>query len=265
MPNPSPFPGLDPYLESHWGDVHHRLTQYASDILQESLPDDLLARVEERVFVECEDVRLRSIAPDTRVVEWRPGGEATTAESVGGIAVAEPRVVILEEEEITEGYIEIRERHGGRVVTVIEFLSPANKAGGEGTRAYRAKQKQILHSDTSLVEIDLVRAGLRVLAVPEHHFPPEWRSASQACIVRSWQRPKYETYGFPLREPLPALGIPLRSHEKAVPLDLQALLNQCYQKGRYDTLDYSVPPFPPLSRDEVEWADSLLQAAGRRR
>jgi hypothetical protein len=173
-------------------------------------------------------------------------------------------VVILAEEEITEGFIEIRERDGGRVVTVIEFLSPANKAGGEGTRVYRAKQSQILHSDTSLVEIDLVRAGQRVLAVPEHHFPPEWRTASQACIVRSWQRPKYETYGFPLRMPLPALAIPLRPHEKAVPLDLQTLLNQCYQKGRYDTLDYSASPIPPLSRDDVEWADSLLKTAGRR-
>ncbi len=25
---PSPFPGMDPYLESHWRDVHHSLITY---------------------------------------------------------------------------------------------------------------------------------------------------------------------------------------------------------------------------------------------
>jgi hypothetical protein len=59
----SPFPGMDPYLEQHWGDVHQSLIIYAGDHLQKLLPKDLRARVEERVFVES--------AQDTR----RPAGE----------------------------------------------------------------------------------------------------------------------------------------------------------------------------------------------
>ena len=38
---PSPFPGMDPYLEAHWGDVHARLVIYISEQLQMLLPGDL--------------------------------------------------------------------------------------------------------------------------------------------------------------------------------------------------------------------------------
>ena len=67
----SPFPGMDPWLELHWGDVHHSLIQYSRDAIQGTLPDDLLARVEERVYVEMDDTRIRSIAPDSRISEWK--------------------------------------------------------------------------------------------------------------------------------------------------------------------------------------------------
>ncbi len=39
----SPFPGMDPYLEAHWRDVHARLIIYASDALQVLLPGSLRA------------------------------------------------------------------------------------------------------------------------------------------------------------------------------------------------------------------------------
>ena len=48
----SPFPGMDPYLERHWGDVHQALVTYIRDQLQPSLPDDLRARMQERVYIE---------------------------------------------------------------------------------------------------------------------------------------------------------------------------------------------------------------------
>jgi hypothetical protein len=48
----SPFPGMDPYLEQYWREVHVRLIAYAGDSLQERLPAGLRARIEERVFLE---------------------------------------------------------------------------------------------------------------------------------------------------------------------------------------------------------------------
>jgi len=50
----SPFPGMDPFLERHWGDVHATLIVYARDLLQPRLPDDLLARIEQRVFLQLD-------------------------------------------------------------------------------------------------------------------------------------------------------------------------------------------------------------------
>ena len=67
---PSPFPGMDPYLERHWGDVHTRLITYASDQLQRILPRDLRARVEERVVVAGSG-QVRPIFRDVRMVETR--------------------------------------------------------------------------------------------------------------------------------------------------------------------------------------------------
>ena len=68
---PSPFPGMDPYLESHWGDIHARIVIYACDQLQPALPKPLIARVEERVFVESALDSRRALVPDVRIIERR--------------------------------------------------------------------------------------------------------------------------------------------------------------------------------------------------
>ena len=48
----SPFPGMDPYLESHWRDVHTRMMTYLCDQIQDQLPPNLVARVEQSVSVD---------------------------------------------------------------------------------------------------------------------------------------------------------------------------------------------------------------------
>src|SRR5436190_11969650 len=105
----SPFPGMDPYLERYWGDVHHGLIQYTRDALQPRLPNDLRARVEERVFVEREPERIRQAVPDVHVSQVHHAGAAdpdVLNEAAG--AVAEPLVFELSNLPVTEGYIEIR-------------------------------------------------------------------------------------------------------------------------------------------------------------
>ncbi len=261
----SPFPGMDPYLETHWEDVHQALIVYARDALQPHLPDDLRARVEERVFVETEQERIRHIVPDVHVSRVYPPPTARPEVlREGGAAVAEPMVFELHDLEITEGYIEIRERGGGKVITVIEFLSPANKSGGTGQAKYLEKQAEVLQSDASLVEIDLVRAGQRVLALPTHDIPPPHRGDYLACVSPGWKRSRRQLYAMPLRQRLPLLLIPLRQHEAPVTLDLQALVDQAYTAGRYDDLDYAAELAPPLSPEVAAWAAELLRAAGKR-
>lgn len=260
----SPFPGMDPYLERHWGDLHHRLIQYSCDALQPALPGDLRARVEERVFLESDPGLMRLVVPDMHVAQvretpaWRASMPAT-----GGAAVAEPLVFEVHSEPITEGYLEIRERGGGKVITVIEFLSPANKLGGVGQEKYQEKQDEVLRSDASLVEIDLVRTGRRVLALPHYDIPVNHRSDYLACVSPGWKHGRRELFPMPLRQRLPVLPIPLRQHERPIPLDLQALLDHAYATGRYDDTDYRAELDPPLPAEDSAWAAELLKTAGK--
>lgn len=65
----NPFPGMNPYLEHRWGDVHASLVTYARDLLQDNLPDSLRARMQERVFVESFGDAERGFYPDVHVYE----------------------------------------------------------------------------------------------------------------------------------------------------------------------------------------------------
>jgi hypothetical protein len=260
----SPFPGMDPYLEEHWGDVHAGLITYARDQLRERLPGDLLARIEERVFVESAEGEERPLVPDLRVVERR-AAKGKAPRSNGGLAVAEPFVVKLSDP-FTEGFIEIRERGSDRrLITVIEVLSLTNKLAGEGRKKFLKKQQQLRDADVSLVEIDLLRNGGRMLPVSLERLPTEYRTPYGVLVRRGWKPIDVEIYRVSLRERLPVIGIPLREKDDDAPLDLQALIEQCYRNGSYDEdIDYDRDADPPLEGADARWADELLKRAGRR-
>jgi hypothetical protein len=263
---------MDPYLERRWGDIHHRLVMYACDQIQEYLPASLRARVEERVFLEIDDTRTRSITPDIRVIEHsrqpHHDEEPEFSDGPGGVAVAKlvaKPLVIVRNEPLTEGYIEIRDgESGNRVVTVIEVLSPANKSGGNGTREYRQKQQEVLSGDASLVEIDLLRRGRRMFAASLEMVPEARQKTYLICVSRGWRAGESEIYGATLRERLPVIPIPLRPTDRDARLDLQSLVDQAYRRGRYDDTDYRQELDPPLGSDEAKWADELLKAQARR-
>ncbi len=261
----SPFPGMDPYLEQHWRDVHHNLITFAQGMINRELPSDLRARVEERVFVESLDSAGRSMYPDIRVVEKGWPRTATNGSSSAGIAVAEPLVIEMPEDEVSEGYIEIIDvGSGNKVISVIEVLSLSNKTPGPGQELYRQKQRELRQAGVSLVEIDLLRAGESVLVVPIKSIPPSHRTAYQVCIRLGWLPANPGIIRAPLREPLPTIGVPLRQTDSVAPLNLQALIEQCYENGRYDDLDYSREPEPPLDPEDAVWADALLHDQGKR-
>lgn len=151
------------------------------------------------------------------------------------------------------------------MVTVIEVLSLSNKLPGEGRDLYLKKRTELKHGGVSLVEIDLLRAGERLLPVPSRLVPDSHRTPYQVCVRRGWQPATVELYRVPLRERLPVIKVPLREADRDVPLDLQALIDQCYGNGGYDDdLDYRIPLDPPLEADDAAWADALLRSQGRR-
>jgi Protein of unknown function (DUF4058) len=257
----SPFPGMDPYLEQHWGDVHHNLITFAEGMLNERLPKDLRARAQERIVVDLPSQD--RVYPDIWVVEHERLVRGGTVAAPTDVAMPEPLEVPFLEPE-TQGFLEIIEtRPQRRVITVLEILSPSNKYAGAGRDLYRQKQRDLMEGSVSLVEIDLLRAGPHVLQVPLGQYPPDYRTPYKVCVHRGWKA-KAEIYRVPLREPLPRIRVPLRETDADVLLDLQALITQVYRNGRYDDIDYTVPPVPPLDAADAAWADELLRAAGQR-
>ncbi|HVC92995.1 MAG TPA: DUF4058 family protein [Pirellulales bacterium] len=260
----SPFPGMDPYLESFWGDIHHTLITYARDQLQGVLPGDLRARVEERVFVELPEGQKRAMYPDIRVVERGHRKRAVPA-TASGVAVAEPLCIRLPDEPVTQGFIEIIDlTTGRRVVTVLEVLSPSNKIPGPGRKLYQQKQRECREGGVNLVEIDLLRAGPWVLTVPESMVPASYCTTFRVCVYRA-AGTLGEIYRVPLRKRLPVIEVPLRESDADVPLDVQALVDQCYRNGGYDEdISYRDELEPPLAPGDRRWADALLRKHGRR-
>jgi hypothetical protein len=183
------------------------------------------------------------------------------------IAAVEGRVFLeVPALEMHEAYLTILDRASGqRIVTLIEVVSPTNKSAGSGRESYKAKQQEVLASDVHLVEIDLLRKGPHVLAIPESTAR---RRAGDydylSCVNRALGvRNRYELYPAQLRNKLPRILIPLADGDPDVKLELQTVLAQNYDDGSYrDRIDYSKPCEPRLRPEDQAWADELIRQAG---
>lgn len=255
----SPFPGMDPWLEVSWHDVHHRLCTYACDALQPQIQPALRARIEERLVVEAVARRDHPIYPDVSITEresWRVREE-------GGVALEVEPLIVYDDAPVPEGFILITDSGaGGRLVTAIEFLSPTNKLPGKGQMKYLQKQEEYIEGGVNLVEIDLVRRGEHIITgydlIPDSH-----RTTYQACVRRA-NKASTEVYPVPLQQALPVIRIPLREKDADARLSLQAILEQAYHNGAYgSSIDYTQPPDPPLDPADAAWAAELLKSATR--
>jgi hypothetical protein len=255
----NPFPGMNPWLEEFWRDVHASVLVYARDQLNAELPPGLQARVDERLAVAADEEKPRTYLPDVAVTEsWdRPTGPVLGA---GGsrISVAEPVVVDFSQEILR--HVEIVDSRA-HVITAIEVLSPSNKADGETRNEWRRKRLDYLRSGINLVEIDLLRGGEWTLPDRSLLKPvPPGRVCYHACATRPPWLGRHEFYVLPLRQRLPAIRVPLRRTDPDAALDLQSLVDDCYERGRYSSvINYSRPPHPPLPEEEATWAADVLK------
>jgi hypothetical protein len=261
---PSPFPGLDPYLEhpALWPGVHQAFITYASEMLNTLLPAAYVASINERLYVVQPE---RSIYPDVMVIE-RPAAAPPAAQASGGttaaVTIDPPWVLTLEPIEMREAFIEIVPvADDSQVITVIEVLSPANKtAGSQGRQLYLSKQQALLESQTHLLEIDLLRQGEHTVAAPREALRHRGAWDALVCLHRGAQGSRYEVWPIMLRQPLPRIAVPLSGDDADVGLDLQAIFNRCYDAGGYARrLDYHRQPATPMAGDDAVWADALLR------
>lgn len=255
---PSPFPGMDPYLESPlvWKGLHTRLLVRICDQLQPQLVPEFVARTEERVILNpLPDY----FWPDVHIREQQePGGKNSAATLVRDAEVTVPDEIEVPELTLPHRYIEIRDPKTRRVVTIIEVLSPWNKTG-EGLADYRMKQREILVSGTHLVEIDLLRGGQHAVAVPRQAVRP---SDYRICTHRSGST-RFQVISFGIRDPLPVFRIPVTEAYDDVLLDLREAFTFCYDAGVYQSdADYEAQPDPSLKREDWEWSRALLREKG---
>jgi hypothetical protein len=243
---------MDPYLEhpALWPGVHTRLIVTLANQLGRCLEPRYVTSVEDRVFIEEHE---RQRVPDVWVQKVRDEGGISPAAT----ALATPVLVEVQELEIHEHYIEILDLYRSqRVVTVIELISPSNKAAGPGRDMYLAKQRATRASECHLVEIDLLRRGRHVLSVPEGATQRLRPYDYLVCVSRWPSRKLFTLYPFSLRDRLLPFSIPLADPDPDVPLDVQAALEQVYTDGSYDLrVAYDQPCQPPLESDDQRWAD----------
>jgi hypothetical protein len=267
---------MDPYLEAPdiWPDLHEALASEMRAELNLLLPQPYYARLEVRPEVGVVDDAgtSRRIVPDVTVI--RKASETMTAPTTA--TLPERRTTISASVEVTVAseplrhqVVEIRDAsRGHKLITLIEIVSPSNKRPGVDRRAYLRKQREVLESDASLVEIDLLRSGERLLPNAELEAYLGGLDPQPAYLVlvnRAWRRlgveMAYQLFAVSLHEVLPCIAIPLREGEDEVTLDLQWVFNQAYDRGPYrrGAVDYERDPEPPLEPDDMQWLDQRLR------
>ena len=265
---PSPFPGMDPYLEGYlWPDFHHRLATEISRQLTPRLRPRYVARLDIYLVEDTTpELEIGILYPDVEVVTTRQTGEpepvpAPEAEGAAAAVITPPPLTVpaLEPVEVRLVTVEIRDVARNELVTSIEILSPINKRE-PGLTKYREKRERLRRAGVHVLEIDLLRRGQRPL--PHPRIP---ETAYRITLTRAGAN-RVEVWPITLRDPLPVLPVPLRPPDHDVPLDLGAALNTVYDEAAYElSIDYTEPPPPPpLSVEDAAWLEIQLQAAGLR-
>jgi hypothetical protein len=255
---------MDPWLEDSevFPNFHGKLIHAIEDALNRSLPPGYIALSKSRVWVDAELNREPDVALYGR--GHPPADESGgTVTLTGLVAIGRRRLP----DPVEEPYLEILSDRGRRLVTAVEVISRANKrAGREGRQSYQQKQDEYALSGVNLVEIDLLRRGPHVSAVPLARLRRRLGAFDyHVGVLLAGDPPTYHAAGIRLADRLPTVGIPLISGVPDVPVDLQPMLDQIYDRSRYtDWLDYTQPPDPPLTPEQQAWADAILRERGLR-
>jgi hypothetical protein len=215
---------MDPYLEDEavWPLFHHQLVMCLYQILLPGLVDRYRARVNQRHYVTEQ-------ALFTSVVR----------------------------EEHHEDYIEIRQRSDGRLITLVDVVSPANKLTAAGRSAYLDKRREGKSANANLVELDLVLQGQPTLEYSRDGLP-DWDYA--VTVTRSTQPERYEIYTATLQKPLPRFRLPLASDDRDTVLDLRIAFTRCYDQGGFASkIDYGRDPATPLNSEDRQWLEEVLR------
>ncbi|MDB5311473.1 MAG: hypothetical protein JWO38_5675 [Gemmataceae bacterium] len=263
---PSPFPGMDPYLEdpAFWPGFHTTLLTAVRAALTPQLPPGFYAELEQHIWFreEAADDGPKFRKPDVYVVEGggRGGKTHPTGSTVVGspptLTVTLPKIV----REVGPHTIQIRDARNRRVVTAIELLSPSNKEPGADRDRYLLKRSEFVANGTHMVEIDLLRSGHRlpIRPVPDGDYYVYVTDAAYYDEVAVWV--------FTVRDPIPPFPVPLTTDHTPVVLALRPCLDRAYEEANYGPrIDYTAPAVPRLRKPDAEWAADLLKKHSKKK
>jgi hypothetical protein len=256
---PSPFPGMDPYLEAPelWPAFHNAFIYCLNAAINRQLPPGFASRLEERLVVE---EGIRHYVADVSVGQSGPSPSGiSVAESPSKLAM---EWAIEESEPFRETFIEIQTREGSqrRVVAVVELLSYANKFPGKGREDYLTKQKTFLASEIHLLEIDFLRAGPHTLAVSQSSLRERFGRYDYAVSLhRSGDGRRFQMVAWQVPHALPTVLVPLEAPHPDLEIDLQPLLVRAYDECNFAQLiDYSRLPEPSVNEETLAWLTERL-------
>jgi hypothetical protein len=257
---PSPFPGMDPWLEAPglFPIVHGKLIDRIADAINLVLPKPYLATTDRLVEVDPESRRkpdVSTFGPDERA-DGFVSGELFVAAGMVGVLVDR----VLEPWE--QPYLEIVSEDGDRLVTALEVLSPANKAAGNaGRTAYQQKHEEFRLGHVNVIEIDLLRGGTHTTAAPLGQLRRVLPGFDYHICTSVISRPLHHFIKpFRMTDPLPPLVVPLDPGVPPVRIELQPLFDNLYDIGQFARLaKYATRrPDPPLTLEQQAWAEGLL-------
>lgn len=258
---PSPFPGMDPYLEYRplWPDFHKAMAIAIRGALQPQLRPRYVAVTDDRLYVVESD---RPILPDVSILRTRTPQPVPATTAVRPHTDA-PTIFELWREEFKEPVIHIIDTtRGNRVVTAIEILSPDNKEPGAGRASYLRKREELWGNGTNLVEIDLWRGGDPTVRLSTDHLESLRPWHYLVAVTRHWPS-RHEIYAVTLQRQLPCVAIPLAENDPDVALNLQTVFTRCWDEGPYpELLQYDGPPPGTLLPDDRAWCQEVLRKAG---
>ncbi len=248
-----PFPGMNPWLENPllWHDVHQSLIIALRDDLAPRLRPRYFVGVETHTYISIPDEKRKSRYPDVTIID-RGGAPVRT---VATLAPAPFMEVALRDDPLLENYLVVRLVPAGEIVTVIEILSHANKQPGRDRESYVQKREELLETEVSLVEVDLLRDH------PPMPYADEIDSAYR-ILARHRKRLNYaRIYPFEVQQAIPIFSLPLLPDDHEPLVNLNELLAGVYERAGYDLiLQYDKPPQPPLSDEDARWAAERIAA-----
>ncbi len=246
---PSPFPGMNPFVEQEdaWHDFHDSFMPLVRELLSSQIGPEFVIKIDEHLYIHDVNEDTKGFLGRADVsVAHRSGvavGEAATA------VLEAPSHIRLPTRDVERvPFLEIRDRRSRQLVTVIELLSPSNKNRGRDRDQYILKRDQLLVSPVHFIEIDLLRGG------PRMPFASPPLCDYYALVSRTEERPDAGIWPIRLREPLPTIPIPLRAPHADLRLDLQAVLHRIYDAAGYEKFIYDSEPVPLLGPEDAAWA-----------